>query len=206
MTARPQALLFDLGGVIVDIDFQRAIDVWQRNSKLPPEAVGRAFAFDDMYERHERGEIGALDYYAHLARTLQIDSGHESIAQGWNAIFMEEIAPTLAMVRAVRPLVPCHIFSNTNLAHAQTWRGRFPQALGEFGRVFCSHEIGLRKPDREAFEHVARAIGVATPGILFFDDRLENVEGARAAGMEAVHVRSPQDVREALLARGLPAG
>ena len=54
------------------------------------------------------------------------------------------------------------------------------------------------KPEREAFEHISREIGVAPGKILFFDDTLENVEGARKAGLQAVHVKSPQDVANAL--------
>ena len=58
--------------------------------------------------------------------------------------------------------------------------------------------MGSRKPDRAAFEHVAREIGVPAGRVLFFDDLEENVEGARATGMQAVLVRSPADVAEAL--------
>lgn len=206
MTSQPQALLFDLGGVIIDIDFQRAIDVWRRASPLPAEDIQRLFKFDAAYERHERGEIEAADYYAHLASLLRIEGGQEIVAEGWNAIFIGEIAQTLALVRQLRPRVPCHVFSNTNRAHADTWRGQFPDAVAAFDGIFSSHEIGLRKPDREAFEHVARAMGAAPQDILFFDDRLDNVEGARAAGLQSVLVSSPRDVREAISACGLLDG
>jgi putative hydrolase of the HAD superfamily len=64
--------------------------------------------------------------------------------------------------------------------------------------VFTSFEIGRRKPDRAAYEHVAEAIGTAPGRILFLDDVIENVRGARAAGMQAVHVRSPADVARAV--------
>jgi putative hydrolase of the HAD superfamily len=65
-----------------------------------------------------------------------------------------------------------------------------------------SSEIGHRKPERAAFDHVASAIG-ATPGnILFFDDGAENVTGARDAGMQAVHVTSTNSVRDVLALLG----
>jgi HAD superfamily hydrolase (TIGR01509 family) len=70
--------------------------------------------------------------------------------------------------------------------------------------VFCSHEIGCRKPAPESFAHVVQAIGVAPAQVLFFDDLEENVAAARAYGLQGVVVRSPQDVRNALAARGLP--
>ncbi len=73
----------------------------------------------------------------------------------------------------------------------------------DFDRIFASHEIGLRKPEKRAFEHIATVIGVRVGSILFFDDLLENIEGARAAGLEAVQVRGPADVRDALRREGM---
>jgi putative hydrolase of the HAD superfamily len=70
--------------------------------------------------------------------------------------------------------------------------------LAHFDRVFVSSEIGLRKPERAAFEFISREVGVAAGSIMFFDDMLENVTGALAAGLLAVHVQSPADVQDAL--------
>jgi HAD superfamily hydrolase (TIGR01509 family) len=72
--------------------------------------------------------------------------------------------------------------------------------LGHFRKIFLSSSIGLRKPDAEAYDHVVKAIGVPAPRIVFFDDLAENIEGARARGLTAVHVTSPDDVADALAA------
>ena len=58
--------------------------------------------------------------------------------------------------------------------------------------------MGLRKPERASFDYFAREIGVPAARILFFDDTAANVEGARAAGLAAVHVKGPDDVRDAV--------
>ncbi|QJW85440.1 HAD-IA family hydrolase [Ramlibacter terrae] len=79
----------------------------------------------------------------------------------------------------------------------------FPEVLAKFRHVFASHEMGHRKPQPEAFRHVLDAIGVAADEVLFFDDTQENVDGARACGLEAVLVRSPRDVWQGLAAAGL---
>jgi putative hydrolase of the HAD superfamily len=78
------------------------------------------------------------------------------------------------------------------------WSRRYARALEPFRTVFVSCEIGKRKPEPEAFQAVAAAIGVLPQRILFFDDSPVNVEGARAAGLRAVHVRGPGDVEESL--------
>jgi glucose-1-phosphatase len=78
----------------------------------------------------------------------------------------------------------------------------FPAIVAAFNRVFVSSDIGLRKPERAAFEFIANAIAVPKEAILFFDDLSENVAGARDVGLQAVHVRSSADVRKALLQLG----
>ena len=69
--------------------------------------------------------------------------------------------------------------------------------------VNLSSTIGLRKPEAEAYDHVTKAIGVPASRIVFFDDSADNIEGARARGLTAVHVKSPDDVAKALAALGI---
>jgi putative hydrolase of the HAD superfamily len=79
----------------------------------------------------------------------------------------------------------------------------FAEVLGHFQKVFLSSTIGLRKPDAAAYDHVVREIGVPAERIVFFDDSTENIEGARARGLQAVHVTSTRDVADALAALGI---
>ncbi len=197
-----QALLFDLGGVVMEIDFNRAFAHWQPMSRLSLAELKAAFTFDVPYQRHERGELSATEYFAHLAQHLQLHGDPAQIAEGWNSIFIDEITETRRMVESVRSKLPCYAFTNTNAAHQAAWSSRFPAVVQAFERVFVSSEIGHRKPDRSAFEFVARSVGVPIGSILFFDDTLANVEGALAAGLEAVHVRGPADVKAALVRLG----
>jgi FMN phosphatase YigB (HAD superfamily) len=199
---QPLALLFDLGGVVIDIDFHRAFSIWQAGSGLSLEEVAKAFRFDLQYQRHERGEIAASEYYDHLALMLQMKNDHAHIERGWNSIFVREISETTAMIRAARSRIPCYAFTNTNAAHAIAWSSMFPAVAQSFDRIFASHEMGLRKPERAAFDHIAQELGLAAESIVFFDDLPENVQGASEAGLQAVHVRSPADVRNTLRSLG----
>ncbi|MBC8022407.1 MAG: HAD family phosphatase [Burkholderiales bacterium] len=192
------ALLFDLGGVVMGLDWDRAFRRWSEACGDTPEALRARYAFDEPYERHERGEIGELDYYAALRRSLGIDIGDEDFRAGWGAIFTEPVHETVALLERLKERVPLYAFSNTNEAHHAVWSKQFEDALANFRRVFVSSKIGLRKPDAASFELIAREIGVAPSRILFFDDTLANVEGARRAGLQAVHVRGPDDVRNAV--------
>jgi putative hydrolase of the HAD superfamily len=198
MTPRAEALLFDLGGVIIELDWDRAFSYWAQRAGRPTEDIRAGFAFDAPYERHERGEIGADEYFASLRASLGIDLSAEEFNEGWGRIFVREIPETVALLRSLAARVPLYAFSNSNAAHQAVWSRDYARALEPFRKVFVSSGIGKRKPDREAFAHIAREIGVPLERILFFDDTMENIEGARAAGLLAVHVKGPQDVERAL--------
>jgi len=192
------ALLFDFGGVLVQIDFQRVCRHWADAAGVPVKEVAGRFALGPTYERHERGEIAIGDYCHALRRDLGIALDDERLVEGWQQVFVDSIAPTAALLRELRGRIPMYLFSNTNLTHYDFFRRRYARELEPLDRIFTSHEMGLRKPEREAFLHVAREIGSDPRRILFFDDTLANVEAARALGMPAVHVRSPEDVRVAV--------
>jgi len=198
-----RALLFDLGGVLLDIDFGRALAAWAPHSRLPPERLREAFRLDEPYERHEAGALAAEGYFAHLREALALECDAATVQAGFNAILLGEIAETVQLLEAVRQRVPCYAISNTNAVHVTEIDRAFPQLLPRFTRVFASHETGHRKPHAAAFEHALREIGVAGAEVLLFDDLVANVEAARALGLQAVLVRGPQDVRAALRERGL---
>jgi len=200
-----KALLFDLGGVLVDIDFARAFKSWAAHTHLSHAEVRRRYAFDHAYERHERGEITAEEYFDHLALVLELKATRAQIEVGWNSIFCGEFVATREIVERARQQLPCYAFTNTNASHMACWSRLFPEVVRAFDRVFASHEIGMRKPERAAFDHICTAIGVEPRSVIFFDDLAENVAAAESAGLRGVLVRSPADVAQALYPLGVGA-
>src|SRR5262249_38891662 len=197
------ALLFDLGRVVIDIDFARAFACWAGHARCDPRLLQEQFRRDVSYRRHEVGEIDTREYFAGLKAACTIDISYDQFIEGWNAIFIGEM-PGMAdlLARAARQL-PLYAFTNTNPDHELVWSQRYVDILANFKEIFVSSTIRLRKPDAAAFDHVVKAIGVPAQRIVFFDDVIENVDGARARGLQAVHVRSTADVADALTALGL---
>lgn len=192
------ALLFDLGGVVIEIDFNRAFTRWAAHSNHHPETIQARFSFDCFYQRHERGEIGASEYFEALRASLGIDISDTQLMDGWNAIYVREVPGIAALLQRVKENLPLYAFTNSNPTHQHVWSKRFAPVLALFQAVFVSSELGKRKPEPAAFYAVAKAIGVTLQRIVFFDDSLENVEGACAIGLRAVHVRSIADIEGSL--------
>lgn len=200
-----RALLFDLGGVLIDIDFGRVLQRWAALSALPVADLKAAFGFDAAYERHERGEIDGAGYFQILRTRLRLNATDDEIAAGWNAVFAGEMADAMAAVRKAREHLPCYAFTNTNRVHFAACLRRFPWIESAFDGVFTSYALGARKPERAAFDAVSRAIGVEPGSIVFFDDTPENVAGAQAAGLRAVLVTHPGGLPAAMSGAGLDA-
>lgn len=200
-----RAALFDLGNVVVHVDTGRSLARWSTHSSLSPQLLRERFCADAPYRAHETGALHCDAYFAHLRERLALDADLALVRDGWNAMLVAEIADTVALLDRLRAVLPCHALSNTNATHITEIGRAFPALLPRFERVFVSHEIGHRKPDRAAFEHVLHALGLPAAEVLFFDDLPENVQAAAALGIDAVLVRGPRDVRDAVLQRGLLA-
>jgi HAD superfamily hydrolase (TIGR01509 family) len=197
------ALLFDLGGVVIDIDFNRVFARWAAFAGCDPALLRERFTQDEPYQRHEIGKIGIADYFASLRASLGIDLTEAQFLEGWNAIFIDEVRGIAALLARAAQRLPLYAFTNSNPAHEACWSERFDRVLKHFRKVFVSSSIGLRKPEAEAFEFVVKEIGVPASRIVFFDDGLHNIEGARACGLQTVLVNSPSDVTAARAALGV---
>jgi HAD superfamily hydrolase (TIGR01509 family) len=197
------ALLFDLGRVVLDIDFSKTLACWAAHAGCEPAQLVGRFARDDIYHRHERGEISDAEFFAALRTSLGVELSDAQFLEGWNAIFAGEMPGIAPLLERAAKRLPLYAFSNTNGAHVAHFSAAFAEVLGHFREIFLSSRIGLRKPDAAAYDHVVKAIGVPAQRIVFFDDLPENIEGARARGLTAVHVTSPDDVAHALDALGI---
>jgi HAD superfamily hydrolase (TIGR01509 family) len=197
------ALLFDLGRVVINFDLQRTLEFWAAQAGCRPDDLIGRFARDDTFWQYETGKLTDTEFFAVVREKLGVSLSDAQLLEGWNATFVGEmpgIAPLLA--RAAQHL-PLYAFSNTNAAHAAHFSQHFAEVLKHFRQIFLSSSIGLRKPHAAAYEHVVKAIGVPAGGIVFFDDLIDNVEAAQAGVLHAVHVTSSDDVARTLAALGI---
>lgn len=189
-----QAVLLDLGNVVLGIDFRRVFSAWASSANVDETVFYERWALDQAYKDHE---IGALDFAAYtraLSARFDVEMSVPAWRDGWNDLWTEPFHDVVALLPLVAERYHLCGFTNTNQTHANRWRAAFPDELSSFAKIYVSSEIGLRKPDTESFSYVCADMGATAANTTFLDDTLENVEGAQRAGLEAVHVPRQADV------------
>ena len=190
-----EAIVFDMGGVLVDIDLRRAFGAWGAAAGVPAESIAARFSVDEACFAHERGEIDDRGYFEHLRRSLGLSLPDEAMAAGWNAIIGEPMPGIEPLVRSLAERHALYVFSNTNPAHVAHFTPRFSGLMRHFRKIVTSCELGHRKPEAEAFRRLSALIGAPPAQLLFFDDVEANVAGARRAGLLAFRVSSADEMR-----------
>lgn len=194
LSAVVEALLLDLGNVVMEIDFRRTLLHWADRAAVDADDLHRRWAEDEAYRAHERGELSFAAYTQALGRQLGITLPPDDWEAGWNEVFIGPYQRVQQSLTVLSGRLPLYGFTNTNPTHERAWRTRYADALTHFDDIFVSSTIGLRKPEQAAFRWVADAMEMPPERILFLDDSRENVEGAAAAGFQTVWIGSEADV------------
>lgn len=181
--------IFDLGNVIVDIDFNRVLGVWSDLSRVPLATLNKRFVMGEAFIRHERGEIDDKTFATVLCEQLDLPLSFEQFRAGWQAVFVALRPEVISIMRRLRE--QGHrvvVLSNTNRLHTQYWPDHYPEVIEASDRVYLSQEMGVRKPELEIYKMVLADQGFTAEDALFFDDNADNIAGARACGINSIHV------------------
>lgn len=186
----PPALLFDFGGVLVDLDKQRCIRAFDALGFDIRPFLG-TYRQAGVFSRLERGEITTGQF----CQELRALSGRPSltdaeITEAWRKYLLDIPAERIEMLLKLRRHYRLYVLSNTNIVHWEMARDGYFRYQGRqvadfFDGVFLSYELGMEKPAPEIFRHVARSIGRPAGEILFLDDSEVNCEAARKEGFQA---------------------
>ena len=161
-------LLFDLGRVVLDINFDSVMVNWAGHAGCEPADLTARFVVNDSFRHHETGQIDDAAFFQALRQSLGIGISDVQFLEGWNAIFSGEmpgIAPLLSRAAARMPL---YAFSNTNPAHVAHFSKTYADLLGHFAAdsfhaakfAALRHQYSLRAlEDLEQFTQSHRADG-----------------------------------------------
>lgn len=191
-------LIFDLGNVIIDIDYNHT---FQLIKSLVPETYHHKvdqFYQTDFHKDYEKGLIDSPAFRNEVRNYFEQSWTDSEVDQLWNSLLGKIPAYRLDLVRKLKKNYRVGVLSNTNEIHIQGVNELLKTEYGMdnfdsiFDRVFYSHEMGLAKPSEEIYRKMVSELGITPEKVLFFDDLKANVDGAKAIGINAVQVTGPQ--------------
>ena len=191
-----KAILFDLGGVLIDLAPSRVFEHWAKAADVTPASLAARWKIEAAYKAHEEGKMEFIEFTSHLQKQLGISITQSDWKTGWNALLGQPFPELLPRLSALAKRIPLYCFSNTNQTHwtALTARTNHPQLGGFFQKIYLSYAIGRRKPNVESYRWVTNDMGYRPTDIAFLDDNAANIHGAKRAGLSTTHVTSPKVV------------
>jgi len=187
-------IIFDLGGVLLNLDFkltqQAFINLGIADFEGYYSKAKQVGVFDDF----ETGTISENEFCDELRALWGISKTNAEIIEAWNSMLLDFPIARKKLLLALKSKFSTSLLSNTNETHIRGFIPILKADLNEdslsplFHAVYYSNEIGFRKPNAAAFEHVLAQNNYLASETLFLDDSIQHIEGARKCGIKAVHI------------------
>lgn len=183
-------IIFDLGGVLLDIDYQRTIDAFKELGIENFEKMFSQFKADELFERLETGKIGENEFYSAIKKRTSSSISDKEIESAWNALLLNFRMESLEYLEKLSAKYKLCLLSNTNSIHLKCFNRLFTKQTGKpsldayFSKSWYSNEVGLRKPEREIFNFVLQDENLNADETLFIDDTLINIDAAQKLGFK----------------------
>lgn len=194
-TGGVEAIIFDLGGVILDIDYQRTVDAFKSLGYGDFDAQYGKMKQSGLFDALETGSIEPAEFRAAVRQAIP-DASDRQIDDAWNAIILDFPEGRLDYILSLKERMPVFLLSNTNAIHVRSFYGLLKERFGQstlepyFHQLYLSHEVGMRKPNPRIFEHVLNEQGLKANTTLFIDDSPQHIESAQTLGIQTLHLTS----------------
>ena len=183
-------IIFDLGAVLIDIDYKKTERAFIKLGFENFEAMYSQYTADAIFEKLETGKISNEDFYDKLISLSNNNITSEQIKNAWNEIILYWRIGSLNFLGTLSPKYKLFLLSNTNAIHHEYFHNSLKEETNRteidslFTKAYYSHEIHLRKPNANIFEFVAKDANINIEETLFIDDSSNNIDTARSLGFK----------------------
>ncbi len=192
-TNQIEAVILDLGGVLIQLNYQLTIDAFMELGLSDPHLFYSQSEQSSLFDQYETGAISTQRFINEILPFLKPGTTPNQVVRAWNAMILDFPAEIVPFLKELGSKYPLYLLSNTNEIHYQKVIAAWKKVSEEdfhslFCHVFLSHEIQLRKPNSEIFDYVCRTAKLKRDNTLFIDDSFQHIEGALRYGLQAIHL------------------
>ena len=193
-----KAIIFDLGAVILNINYQNTIDEFTKLGVKNAATFYSKKVQTDLFNQIETGMISSNQFLKALQKKTN-NANIIQVEQAWNAMLLDLPEERLQLIKKLKDNHNIYLLSNTNAIHINA----FKEQLGDkkwlafcelFDKMYLSHELGLRKPDVKIFEYILKEQKLKAEEVFFIDDSPQHIAGAKKLGIHCHHLLDDEDI------------
>lgn len=191
MLAEIDAVIFDLGGVILNLDYDLTVQAFRDLGKDDFDQLYQQAYQDKIFDQYECGEISSQEFRDYLKNFYSSTITDEAIDRAWNVMLLDLPKERIALLKKMAEDHRLFLFSNTNDIHFQSFRTTIQDSYGDadllekiFENTYYSHLVGKRKPHAATFQWILDQNDLKAERTLFIDDSEQHILGAQETGLK----------------------
>lgn len=199
MEEKIEAIIFDLGGVFIHVDYLATIQAFEKIGFTDAALLYTQGEQAELFQQYEVGRISTAHFINKLLALSNKVISPNQVVQAWNAMIGEFELNSIAVLKQLQENVRIFLLSNTNELHLNLVHSKWNNVDSKpmdfyFEKIHFSHEFGMRKPHPETFLSVCNQHNLIPENTLFIDDSIQHIEGAQKAGLRTLHLTSIYDL------------
>lgn len=190
-----EAIIFDLGGVILNLNYQLTIDRFKEMGEEKFNELYSQASQDKIFDAFELGDMSSDHFINYLSKFLPETISNVEIVEAWNLMLLDLPKERLDLLKDLKSQFKLYLFSNTNDLHFTAFSEYFVKNFEDanlldkyFIKTYYSHMVGKRKPNHDAFNLVLDENSLKPENVLFIDDSIQHIEGAKSVGIQTFHL------------------
>jgi FMN phosphatase YigB (HAD superfamily) len=185
-------IIFDLGNVILNIDYQNTIDAFKKIGVPNASSFYSKSSQLNIFNQLETGHISKQNFILEIQKIVPKASASQ-IINAWNAILQDLPNERLEILKNIKDKFSIFLLSNTNSIHIEKiinklGEKKYEEFYNLFEKVYYSHEVKLRKPNSDIFKLVIKENCLSIKNTLFIDDSIQHIESAKKIGLKTYHL------------------
>lgn len=183
-------IIFDLGGVIVNIDYQLTTKAFSELGLADFDVLFSQAKQNKLFDLYEKGLISSVDFRDEIRKYSGNNFDDFVIDNAWNAMLLNVPEERMELLKKAQSNYTTFLLSNTNDIHIETFNGYLERTFGindlsgYFYKIYLSYKVNMRKPDAEIFELVLSENNLQPHETLFIDDSVQHIESAKKLGIQ----------------------
>lgn len=193
-------IIFDIGRVLVELSENQSLARLSSYGHRAEPGLINKIGQTKTYDLYERGEMDCEQFFESCRDLLSLESlKRNEFEDTWNAFLGPAVSGIDQLLQKIKSRgLRIGTLSNTNPLHLDQLIKDYP-LFQYFDDICASHHSGARKPEKEIYQFLQKKLGISFQEMIFFDDKTENIEAAKALGIDAYQVQESSEEIEKYL-------